>query len=157
VDMRHVGSLWRWEGGLAVTQLKLIRDVFEDDFTLSTMHTPWGNSYGLEDAVREVAGKPVCDWKMPGQTAIPMGNYRVIINFSNRFQKFLPLLLDVPGFAGVRIHAGNTHKDTEGCILLGQGRDNRRGMVTNSRAAMALFQPALQASLAKGDVWLQVI
>lgn len=138
-------------------QLKLIREVFEDDHTLGELSAPWGKCFTLEDKVREVQGRPVSDWKLPGMTAIPMGNYRVIISYSNRFQKHLPLLLDVPGFAGIRIHAGNTHHDTEGCILLGQGRDVKRGMVTNSRAAMALFQPALQASLAKGDVYLQVI
>ena len=57
--------------------------------------------------------------KVKGETAIPRGKYRVIISFSNRFQRMMPEVLDVPGFAGVRIHGGNTVKDTEGCPLLG--------------------------------------
>lgn len=140
-----------------MTQLRLIRDVFREDFTLGQLSTPVGSFYTCEDAFREVQGKPVQDWKIPSMTAIPMGNYRVIITYSQRFKKHLPLLLDVKGFTGIRIHAGNTHEDTEGCILIGQGRSSDRGMVTNSRAAMALFQPALEQWISTGDVWLQII
>jgi len=135
--------------------MKLIRAHFGEDHTIGELTISGQRFHTLEDRVREVPGKPVADWKIPGMTAIPVGNYRVIINFSQRFQKHLPLLLDVPGFAGVRIHSGNTHKDTEGCILLGLTKSP--GMVTNSRKAMEIFMPLLRKEMDKGDVWLQVI
>lgn len=57
--------------------------------------------------------------KVFGQTAIPYGDYEVALSYSNRFKKTMPLLLNVKGFDGVRIHGGNTDADTLGCPLLG--------------------------------------
>lgn len=69
--------------------------------------------------------------KIKGETAIPLGCYQVAYTYSPRFKKMLPLLLDVPGYEGIRIHSGNKAKDTEGCILC--GRNTEVGTVTNSR------------------------
>ena len=60
--------------------------------------------------------------KIAGRSAIPEGRYAVVISWSPKFRKWLPILLGVPNFSGIRIHAGNTADDTEGCILVGKNR-----------------------------------
>lgn len=86
---------------------------------------------GLKDTmqVNEILAK-----KVKAETAIPTGKYDVILTFSPRFKRVLPLLLSVKGYEGVRVHAGNTNKDTEGCLLLGENK--AKGQVLNSRATL---------------------
>lgn len=77
--------------------------------------------------------------KVYAKTAIPEGRYEVVITMSNRFKRRLPLLVNVPGFEGIRIHPGNTAADTEGCLLPGTGRS--LDTVTSSKIAFeALFE-----------------
>lgn len=78
----------------------------------------------LEDAVREIPGEAVEVWKIKGATAIPSGIYHVTIDWSYRFRRYMPHILGVTGFTGVRIHPGNTVRDVEGCIAVGQSRYN---------------------------------
>lgn len=70
----------------------------------------------LEDTVRAPGVK------VQNETAIAAGRYRVIVDWSNRFKKFSFHILNVPNFAGIRIHSGNTDEDTDGCLLVGQER-----------------------------------
>ena len=71
--------------------------------------------------------------KVYGKTAIPTGRYRVDLTKSKKFGRVLPLLYNVKGFEGIRIHRGNTNEDTLGCILVGQNK--AVGKVINSAMA----------------------
>lgn len=86
--------------------------------------------------------------------AIALGRYQMRITPSARFGRLLPLI-EVPGRSGIRIHAGNTGVDTEGCILVGL-LDDRTG-ISHSRLAMDALQPKIAFALARGElVWLAV-
>lgn len=101
-------------------EMLLRRDAFNDVCTFGKLFVngePLCET--LEDVDRRLEDGGI---KIPGRTAIPRGEYRVIIDWSRRFHKNLPRLLNVPGFEGVRIHRGNHSGDTDGCILVGTHR-----------------------------------
>ena len=88
----------------------------------------------LEDKVIDVDKSGKFDGKeekIYGESAIPYGAYNVELTLSARFKRFLPELKDVPHFAGIRIHSGNTASDSHGCILVGENKE--KGKVLNSR------------------------
>ena len=87
--------------------------------------------------------------------AIPEGRYAVVISWSPKFRQWLPILLGVPGFKGIRIHAGNTVEDTQGCILVGENR--RKGMVLNSRTCLRRLKQLIVEAKERGEpVWINV-
>lgn len=87
--------------------------------------------------------------KVVDQTAIPTGSYKVTITYSNRFQKLLPLINNVKGFSGIRIHSGNTKEDTSGCILV--GFNTEKGKVVNSKVTFNKLFNILQDTLNNGE------
>lgn len=129
-------------------ELKLVRKQFTNDSTIGELSVNGKfECFTLEDRVRAV--------KIKGETAIPLGAYEVVVTFSNRFRKPLPLFLNVPGFEGVRIHAGNTKKDTEGCILVGQTK--AKDMVGKSRAAFDILFTKIKAAAQKEKIFIEIV
>lgn len=130
--------------------LLLERDVCARDCTLGKLSIDGAFScYTVEDVVRPEGEK------IHGRTAIPSGRYRVVITHSPRFNRNLPLLLDVPNFEGIRIHAGNTAADTEGCILPGFKR-TANGVAESRLAFEALYSRIAKALDAGAEVWMEV-
>ena len=103
--------------------------------------------YTLEDVVREE--------KIPGETAIPYGRYEVILNYSNRFKRIMPRILNVQNFKGVLLHYGNVPEDTEGCILVGRIIVNSAA-IGESRLAFSELFDKLQTASKHGKIYITI-
>lgn len=123
-------------------ELELIRKWNSPKCTIGELNIDGSfECYTLEDIEREV--------KVPGQTAIPIGRYEVQITHSPRFGVEMPILIGVPGFSGIRIHTGNTAKDTEGCILVGDIRGDDQ--IFHSLIAFASLFQKMEVAIARGE------
>ena len=99
----------------------------------------------LEDRCRDLDKEE----KVMNETAIPEGIYEVIVNVSAKFRRKLPLLLDVPHFSGIRIHRGNMDKDTSGCILVGENK--QQGRVINSTGYELKLTEMIEKAMLSGE------
>ena len=127
---------------------------------------PDGNNPGLGQPLTK--GLQICDtleptwrdykngaYKVKGRSAIPEGRYAVVISFSPKFKQWLPILLGVPKFDGIRIHAGNCSEDTEGCILVGKNR--LVGQVLDSRIWLHRLKQKIVEAKGRGEpVWITI-
>jgi hypothetical protein len=128
--------------------LRVQRNTFTDASTIGELSIDGQfECFTLEDNVRPV--------KIHGETAIPAGKYEVTITFSERFQRQLPLLMNVKNFEGIRIHPGNTAANTEGCILVGTTKT--ADFIGNSRAAFNALFPKIEAALKQEKVFIEVV
>lgn len=87
--------------------------------------------------------------KIPHVTAIPRGRYEVTMTYSPKFKRYLPLINAVPGYEGVRLHAGNSAEDTDGCILVGE--NTAKGKVLNSRYWLAIVLGKINEAIARKE------
>ena len=111
----------------------------------------------IEDTVRDINKNGKFDngeKKIHSKTAIPYGIYEIKWTYSPRFKKYTPQLMNVPSFEGIRIHAGNTSADTEGCLILGENK--QVGKVLNSRATINKFYPIIKEACYKGKVTIEI-
>ena len=97
----------------------------------------------------------IAEIKVKGQTAIPSGRYQVLLTYSPKFRKDMPLIDGVPGYSGVRIHPGNTAADTEGCVLVGENK--AVGKVLNSRHWFGILYEKIKSEINQGKkVWITI-
>lgn len=117
-------------------RIELVRIAFKNTYTIGKLYV--NGTYfcdvledkdrGLESSMTE---SEILEKKVKGETAIPTGHYVINITYSPKYKRMMPLLLDVKGFSGIRIHSGNSSKDTEGCLIV--GKNKKVGMVLESR------------------------
>ena len=120
-------------------QLKLNRIFKTNTFTIGELYI--NEKYvtdTLEDRVRPEGEK------VYGKTAIPEGKYEIELTHSPRFKKILPEILNVPNFSGIRIHTGNSSKDTEGCIIVGTWDGEKEDWVGSSKIAFDKLMSLLE-------------
>ena len=146
-------------------ELVLKRIAKKDDYTIGRLYV---RKTVLDEYLAGEELEYVCDtlepkWrdyakgarKIKGKSAIPEGRYPIVITFSPTFKKWLPLLVNVPMFSGIRIHAGNTVKDTQGCILVGENREV--GKVLNSRKYVEIIKSKIVEAKDKDEaVWIEI-
>jgi len=111
----------------------------------------------LEDSWRDPdgSGQLDADEKIYGKTAIPVGVYRVVFDYSTRFKTIMPHVLNVPHFGGIRFHAGNRAVNTLGCLLT--GTTHAKDVVVNSKNAYIEFVKKLIIDCQEKKVWLEVV
>ena len=135
-------------------EIKLIRKYYQAKYTIGRLYV---NNRFFSDCLeppslhlteRSALGT-ILIAKYKGYRAIPTGRYRILITRSRRFGRWLPLLLNVKGFEGIRIHAGNKPEDTRGCILLGFNR--RKGYVPDSTRCVLTLVKMITEAIAKGE------
>ena len=126
--------------------IRVMREPSKNDTTLGSLFIDdhW-QCHTLEDVIRPA------EEKVHNKTAIPPGRYTLILSMSNRFKKIMPEVLNVPMFTGIRIHSGNTAKDTAGCLLVGQTRSVETRSIGRSRFAYTALMLKLTAALKSGD------
>ncbi len=93
--------------------------------------------------------------KVYGETAIPTGTYKLVIDYSNRFKKNMAHILNVPGYEGIRIHTGNSAKDSLGCIIV--GKNKVVGKVIESRDTYNQLFPILQKAFKEGEIKITIL
>ena len=136
-------------------ELKLIRLVFNAKSTFGKLYVNGAfYAYSCEDTVRDLSGG--CENKVQNQTAISAGRYEVALTYSNHFQKYMPLLLNVKCFEGIRIHGGNTADDSEGCILIGAEGDMAT-KIWNCASKVASLIALLKTVEKKEKIWIEIV
>lgn len=130
-------------------ELTLCRTYKCEDYTIGDLYIDnvWFSST-LEDKVRLLN---CYEDKVYGETAIPIGRYKVILSYSNHFKRILPEILNVDFFKGIRIHEGNKKENTKGCILVGECKNVKEGYIYNSKNVMNKLMAILQDAVDKND------
>jgi hypothetical protein len=136
-------------------EIKVVRSVRNQNSTFGKMFM--NNefyAYTCEDKVRNLKGDK--SKKIYGKTAIDAGRYEVVLSYSEHFKKYLPLLLNVPCFQGIRIHGGNTSEDSLGCILIGANGD-LKSCISNCASKVNNLVSILKGVEKKEKTWIEIV
>lgn len=143
-------------------EIKVTREHFNEVCTIGSLTIDGDDLhlYTLEDTDRRLSQTDdlgaIKQMKVFGSTAIPYGRYEVAMTYSDRFKQVMPLLLNVKGFDGIRVHAGNTAADTLGCLLVGYQKDILNNRILQSRGAIAELYMLITEAIKKEKVFITI-
>jgi hypothetical protein len=120
--------------------LTLVRTSTDSNATLGQLTLEDGTTfYTLELPIKDgLAG-----------SAIPTGTYSITITFSPHFNRLMPLINGVPNRSEIRIHPGNSARDTEGCVLVGDAESS--DFIGQSDAAFNQLFPRIETAINAGE------
>jgi hypothetical protein len=135
-------------------ELQLKREIFTDISTIGSLAIDGKfECYILEDKDRGINNtltlEQILRVKVYGKTAIPYGRYEIDWTMSARFKKMMPILLNVTGWSGIRIHSGNSELDSLGCLLCGTRKITNR--ITESTVATNKLYAKIEAAKKQGQ------
>jgi hypothetical protein len=135
-------------------ELQLKREIFTDISTIGTLSIEGKfECFVLEDKDRGLSDtmslEKIAGTKVYGKTCIPYGRYEIDWTMSARFKVFMPILLNVKGYAGIRIHKGNTEIDSLGCLLCGTRK--KSNMITESTLATRNLYAKIESAKKQGQ------
>lgn len=135
-------------------EILLIRENFTDEYTEGKMFIDGVYTCDtIEDCDRglniDMSEDEILKKKVYGKTAIPVGWYKIIIDYSNKYGKMLIHILDVKGFDGIRMHSLNEASQSLGCI--GPGVKTSPGWVSKSRDTYKIIHSKVEEALNRGE------
>ena len=135
-------------------ELQLKREIFTEQSTIGTLTINGAfECFVLEDRDRGLSDtltlEQILKVKVYGKTCIPYGRYEIDWTMSARFKKMMPILLNVKGYSGIRIHKGNTELDSLGCLLCGTRK--KSNMITESTLATKNLYAKIEAAKKQGQ------
>jgi hypothetical protein len=96
---------------------KLIRQASDTKAVRGTLYSVEHRYSGSAGTYREYL-TPICDTLENADYLVPALIYKVQVTQSPRFKRLLPILIQVPGRSGIRVHRGTQPQHSHGCILI---------------------------------------
>ncbi len=139
-------------------ELKLERKILNDKSTEGNLliDGKWF-CHTIEDKVRAKPNQWNSSVKIYGETAIPYGRYQVLVTWSNRFKRMLPLLVNVPDFTGIRIHNGISEASSHGCVIVSYKDDDKSHRLINDKQAMNDLTKIIEKAQKKQKVYITIV